>query len=238
MRISNICNLTFQSIPMKLNQQGNKIFCSYNCKTKDNSTYQIELNELTEDNFSIEATRKDFDASISSESLTIEPENKILFVALMVTNKKDRGKGLGTCLHLSNIIELMENKYDVIKLKSLGEALPFHRKFGFEVAAPEFGGEIIQYLFKISKNREKPFSELRERANTTLFGLQGRKDKLQQANKIMNEYIDLVSKEIPKKEQEAYFPYSLKMELSKIDVYKNKDFYNKLFRKYDIDYQI
>ena len=65
-----------------------------------------------------------------------------------------------------------------------------------------------------------------------------KKAKIQEGNRILYEYLQEISRSGLNKMDEFEVPMGITMELTKKKILENKDFYNELFKKFNIDYQI
>lgn len=189
--------------------------------------------------------------NIAESLFRISDKEKSIFTAYMdVIGNKNKGKGLGVIMHLNNIMELLENNLSSIKLYSMGHAVLFHGKCKFE---PRLNGmeELINTMYTISRKDCSKFPELLpistkagklfdELYEISRIGIFVSEENTQKGNKIAKEYIDFISKQkLTKEEQEEYgFSSGFHMELPKYKIIENKDFFNNLFKKYDIDYEL
>ena len=149
-------------------------------------------------------------------------------------------KGIGSVMRLGDIIMTLENKIPKIQLFSIGQAVYFHSKFKFEPAITDFmeiksyiGGDIANKLY------DKRFSKFTAKALKWLDSDNIPKiEKIKQGNKLVYEYIAAVNKYKLNRDEDFILSPGFDMELKREDVIKNKDFFNKLFKKSGIDYQI
>ncbi len=166
-----------------------------------------------------------------------------------VWSKNQRGKGLGVVLHLNNIMELLENDLDKIELYSMGKAVLFHGKCKFE---PVFTNkdDIENALYVISLKDYEKFPQIKESVEKATEYLNEivytggfyclSPKNLKKASDIVTEYIEKVNtKKLSQEEREEYgFPSGFDMVLTREKILENKDFFNTLFKKYKVDYQI
>lgn len=144
---------------------------------------------------------------------------------------------------------MMENDLDKIELYSLGQAVLFHEKCKFEPQLKNIY-DIIDSLDFISKKDCKKIPQIKDvekeageyfdeiQFTNGIYCLNPR--KLEYANSLVSRYIEAVnSKKLTPEEKEEYgFPQGFDMVLTKEKVLENKDFFNGLFKKFDIDYEI
>lgn len=167
---------------------------------------------------------------------------------MSVTEDKCKGQGLGVIMHLNNIINLMENNLERIELFSLPEAVLFHGKCKFSPDLSDYE-VILDTMFCISQKDCKKFPELKPvvkaageyfdsvfEMRTSLYT----EEKIKQANDIVQQYLDIMStKKLTKEEKQLYgFKEAFDMVLTKEKILENKDFFNALFKKFNIDYKI
>ena len=152
-----------------------------------------------------------------------------------------KGKGLGELLRLTTIIEMIENKVEQIRLYSKNTAIYFHTKYKFEPNIKSFSHR-NEALKNISNNKIlKPFaqkaSEILEKIEKTdMFDYDKQCEHSRQANSLIKQYIQEVLQS--KKQKELPFDIGFDMKLTKESILKNLDFFNNLFKKHGIDYQI
>jgi hypothetical protein len=156
----------------------------------------------------------------------------------METDPTSRGGGLGTCMHLTNIIEMMENDVSKIELTAAPSAIPFHIKCGFKPDM-KYGKNYANQNIRAIANDDTPeLAQYAQEAQNLLKSYLSPELKNKLANKLMVKYTKSAIKIMDTEEQKCLFPKCVDMVLTKKDVIKNKKFYNKLFDKYQIDYQI
>lgn len=188
--------------------------------------------------------------NIAKNQFVINRDKKELYATNMdVWKQKDRNKGLGGILHLNNIIEMMENKLKTIRVFSLAPAVFFHGKYQFEPQLTNYD-DIIEAMYTISTKdcsdipKLKPIVDRASEHFDNIFyssGFNPKFDKnIKNANEIIRDYIKTVNKEKLTPEQKEYYNFNqgFTMILSKENVIQNKDFFNNLFKKHSIDYEI
>lgn len=154
-------------------------------------------------------------------------------------------RGLGTVLHLTKIIEMMENDFSTIKIQSMNTAVLFHAKFGFRPDIKDFK-EAQNALIAVSRTgflSEDLIDVASQAYEQTPFA--DEKEYIERANKIFDKFLKICSASKEIDPDDIYFPddpfdqnFMYNMKLTRQDVINNKDFYNNLFKKYKIDYQI
>ncbi len=174
----------------------------------------------------------------ATQEMMIWPEIDYMFVDNMETYQGNRGKGLGTCMHLTNIIEMMENNVKRIELTAASSAIPFHIKCGFKPAMEWGNNFTTENIRTIAYDKNPELEKYSKQAQELLKTRLSPELKTKLANKILLGYTKKAVKIISTEKQKYIFPHSVTMTLTREDVIKNKNFYNKLFEKYQIDYQI
>lgn len=150
---------------------------------------------------------------------------------------------LGELLRLSSIIEIMENKnVKFFEIFSKNSAIYFHSKYKFKPDIVSFS-QRDEALATIAADSHKDFSEVSEKAKYLIDKVNKSKtaseqrDLCKETNTVIDEYITraLNSNEGYK---EHTFDKGFNMSLSKEDIIENRDFYNPLFKRHGIDYEI
>lgn len=199
-------------------------------------------NDITKDSYQFYLNNNDQSWAYS----TFRTNKDSLFCSYMYNKQSiERGKGLGTILHLVNIIEMLENKLKSITLISLADAILFHGKFGFKgdlktikqaqysissIVPTAFINEhfcdISSKAVKLSINNEKP-------------------DYIKKANEILDEFLEICKTQDKETLERIHFredpndpDLMYPMKLTKKQIIDNKDHYNALFKKFNIDYHI
>lgn len=188
--------------------------------------------------------------NIAKNQFIIDNKAKELYATNMdVWNKEDRNKGFGGILHLNNIMEMIENKLKTIKVFSLAPAIFFHGKYHFEPQLTNYD-DIVEAMFTISTKdctdipKLQPIVDRASKHFDNVFysnGFDPMYDKnIENANKIVKDYVNTINKERLTPEQKQYYAFNqgFIMMLSKENIINNKDFFNNLFKKHSIDYEI
>ena len=150
-------------------------------------------------------------------------------------------KGIGSTMHLSQIIMMLENNIPKIQLYSMPQAVYFHSKFKFEPAITNLE-EIKRLLIKnilqprVGEQRFNKFvSEVTNCMNASSLTPQ---EKLKQGNQILYKYIEAVNTYKLNTDKNYRLSAGFDMTLPKEKVIKYKEFFNNMFEKYGIDYKI
>lgn len=213
----------------------------FNCKTHDKAgtIYDVSVKECNYmPGFEVRFDNGESAEPIADEEIMIRPEFSYMYVDNMFTDEDKRGDGLGTCMHLVNIITMMENNIDKIELRASSSAIAFHTKLGFKPIGFMDNNMMFDNIRAIAKETAPELSKHSEDAKALLKTLMQPELKRKLALKLIENYMRDAIKVKTKKEQKYLLPSCVEMCLTQKDVLANKEKYNKLFKKYNIDYQI
>lgn len=211
------------------------------CRTKDNDRtfYNVSVKEnKTVGCYEVQFINNKTSELEAEQEMMIWPEIDYMFIDNMETYENCRGNGLGTCMHLANIIEMMENNIDKIELTAAPTAIPFHIKCGFKPDIKFDNQFSLENFRKIANDNTPELSKYSEDAKQLLKTRFEPSLKNKLGSKILLNYTKAAIKIMNTEEQKYIFPFGVDMTLTRKYVLKNKDFYNQLFNKYQIDYQI
>lgn len=212
---------------------------SCRAKDKDRTFYNVSVEKSEySDGYIIKFNNDECIDPLAEEDMRIYPEFNYLVVDNMETETEARGNGLGTCMHLTNIIHLMENNVSRIELLAAPSAIPFHIKCGFKPQITLDNEYSLKNIRTIANDTTPELAEYAQDAKELLKTRLSPALKNKLANKILLGYTKKAIKIMDTEDQKALFPHSIDMYLTKKDVIRNKNFYNKLFNKYNVDYQI
>lgn len=228
----------FQSIYIKSNK-GVKIFDEFNCRAndKEKSSHTVTIEERerhNHNNYNINLKNAEMELS-ATQHVALYPEIDYMFIDTMASYYQN--SGLGTCMHLINIIEMLENNINKIEFYATPQAIPFHTRLGFQPTNKWDEGLSVN-IEKINNNTYPELSEYSEKAKQLLASRFSYPVKTILGNKLMNNYTIEAIKVLPREELEYLFSMATHMKLKSEDVIKNKSFYNELLGKYNIDYRI
>lgn len=182
---------------------------------------------------------------LGSDLFGIYPEDKKIFDFNMEIKPQYRQKNLffGELLKIKGIIEMLENKFKTIELTSKETAVYFHSKFLFEPNIKSFTQR--DYALKtIANNRQSGFEEFSNRAELIQESIRNREDNETKRNlckittDLVQEYINKVLSSGKDNYKNHLFEFPIDMVLTKEKVEQNSTFFNNLFKKHGIDYNI
>ncbi len=163
------------------------------------------------------------------------------FYLSSINNFSEGMKGVGSALHLTQIISMLENNIQETKLYSLGRAINFHAKFGYKSDIKSVS-EIDTFLMEeiaMKHYNDEIFSPVISKLQKWhAHSLAPREKRIVEGNEIIDEFIITINDNKLKYDDDYNIVSSIKMSLKREDVINNKEYYNSLFNKYGIDYQI
>ncbi len=235
MKIENLHpNINFQKLKTIKNDDLN-LFDDFSCRDKNYQVYTVNINKIDNDKLNITINDEDiFDQSSKEE---IQIYNNRLIVNNMATKNSFQEKGLGTILHLANIIEMLENNLGSVNLFATATALPFHAKFGFYPDEMWEEG-LYNNIVKLAKQKNPLYNNYSKRAAVLLARDIPLTEKAAIGNKIMYDYLQTILSQKNKLELLDEFEYGSDMVLDKNMIIANKNYYNNLLKKHCIDYEI
>jgi hypothetical protein len=148
-------------------------------------------------------------------------------------------KGYGSIMHLCNIMELIENNYDEIIFSSFRKAIYFHSKLKFEPKIKKLE-DIKKHLQKdiLDKDLPEDMQPFKEKALKIIQNENSPQENLiRSGNSLINDFIQTVIKKGLDRDKYGIFE-GFTMHLTKEKILNNKEFYNKLFNTFHIDYLI
>lgn len=171
---------------------------------------------------------------LAKEFFDIDKKSKTFNGRKIHTLENYRGKHLAEILRLSSIITMLENGLKKIQISSFLETMPFHAKYKFKPKVTN-SYEAICIIRHIANSKNK---ELAKEASTILKNQNNLSTG--EVCKLAENLIKRFSKNItPKKVTRNRIHVNIiDMTLTKEDVIKNKDFFNSLFKKHNIEYKI
>ena len=155
---------------------------------------------------------------------------------------RNKGLGIGEMLRLTSIIAILENKIKEFFIYSKNTAIYFHSKYKFQPAIDTFSHRdfILENIIKNCKNKYENIKEdaqiLLERAREEKKP-ESQRELCKETNELLKKYFNKIKEN--KDEQKSHpFDIGFRMVLTEDEIIKNKDFFNNLFKKYNVNYKI
>lgn len=148
-------------------------------------------------------------------------------------DKHVRNKGIGEVLKLASLIEMKKNNLDKMTLYSLPEAIKFHAKFGF---VPDINSTAPIPLILSEIKETNLFKDLSAQASGLLDSISAEfinYNNLEKVNNFLTQYINRCISE-----NKPVFNKKICMVLTKDRINSNADFYNNLFEKHGINFNV
>ena len=156
---------------------------------------------------------------------------------------KQKGFNFGEILRLSSIIEIMENKVKNFEIISKDTAIYFHAKYKF---TPNLAfSDRDKFLKTLSGDKSNGYEKFSQKAQDMADKLKIAKENADipqqrkicaETNEVLGEYLDKVIAE--KSQKQHPINYTMPMTLTDENILKNKEFFNQLFKKHGIDYNV
>ena len=156
---------------------------------------------------------------------------------------KQKGFNFGEILRLSSIIEIMENKVKNFEIISKDTAIYFHAKYKF---TPNLAfSDRDKFLKTLSGDKSNGYEKFSQKAQDLADKLKIAKENAgipqqrkicAETNEVLGEYLDKVIAEKSQKQHPINF--TMPMTLTDENILKNKEFFNQLFKKHGIDYNV
>lgn len=183
---------------------------------------------------------------LGHEIYSIEDYNKSMF-GYFITIKQDyrnspsKNFRFGEILRLSSIISMIENQLKNFGIHSKDSAIYFHSKYKFIPNITEFYQRDMT-LKTIANDKNKNFEDFSKQAAEYLKILfqklsgEEKRNMCKKTSLLAKEYIE----QVLKNGEEKYHPFDIgiDMVLPYDTLLKNKEFFNSLFQKHGIDYNI
>ena len=150
-----------------------------------------------------------------------------------------QGKGLGELLRLASIMMFKENNLNTMTLTSMNSALPFHIKYKLkpDMEAHTDTSEDILKMILINKVTSKDFKNKASGLLDNVWLMH----TARAGDKYLEDLSDFITQYViqnRKRWDDANFRLNVPLLLDSKTIKHNADFYNKLFKKHDIDYKI
>lgn len=195
-------------------------------------------------NETVTALKNRFGKTLGSESFYFEENNPNITGTLISVEPEYRQKNyrFGEILRLSSIIMMLKNNIQNLEIYSKKTAVFFHAKYKFEPAITQFS-ERNSVLKDIITNCKNDYENIKSEAQQLLEkALENKEPNVQRelcikTNQLLNKYLTQILKT---KDEYKKHPLDsgLSMKLTRKNIIENKDFFNQLFKKHGIDYEI
>ncbi|MBQ8168051.1 hypothetical protein IJZ97_01380 [bacterium] len=218
--------------------------------SRKTSSFEVEhpsLNTLNVSSHKLKKTHNDeFVSSVvnsanrilATEKILINKSKHELYGCSIKTNERYRYNSLGEILRLSGIITMFENKANKMRICSIGDAAVFHAKYKFEpdISTP-LDAEFM--LYRIADSKSKKYSQkAHEILNEYDFDKCDDEQLQNSANSLVKELLDDIVYNKYDYDRKDLKHWSLDMVLTKENVLNNKEFFNNLYKKHGIEYEI
>ncbi len=160
---------------------------------------------------------------------------------------QDSGFRIGEILKLTSIMMMVKNNLEKIKLYSPNPFVFFHAKYKFEPELSAFN-ETKNALNAVINSKEANMQPIKQRAREFLKvfstkeqekGTPEYKNLLQEISKNINDFmLQMLKNDRKITPRRQPFTEGFSLVLTKEKVAQNKEFFNELYRKHDIDFQI
>ena len=158
---------------------------------------------------------------------------------------RKKGYGLGEILRLSSIIMMLENCVKNFEIYSKNSAIFFHALYKFEPNISQFKerDEVLESVITNCKNNGSKYDQIREEAEALLEEAHEDKTPERQrelcvhTNALLSRYINKI---LETKNEYLSHPFKtgIFMKLTDKSIKENKEFFNDLLEKHQIDYRI
>lgn len=168
----------------------------------------------------------------------INKQDKMIENGYIETRYHNRRQGIGEIMRLASLIELKENNIKAIDIYALPSAIPFHLKYKFKPNITD-KKEALKTLSEIENNEvaqdwhKKTAKKLTKELENTHCSILNTK-----LAERVNQFIESYVKQHLYGWREAKFQNDIPMILTSDKIKQCAGFYNKLFKKHGIDYQI
>ncbi len=178
-----------------------------------------------------------YNSDISLYEINFDREKKEAEGLSLVANPKK--KGIGEVLNLASLIIFNENKFNLFKVFSLRDSIPFYAKFGFNIRSKN-PDEVLHNLKFVTKEKDGKYFDS---ANSAKFFFskmkdpQNRGDNFELANNVVGDYLRSKIRNGEKIDSDDLYNHA-HMEFSALDTVKNREYLNEMLEKHEINYQV
>ena len=207
--------------------------CSFEVEHENLGPLKIQSEKIRKGRYAIRINTKSY-PGIANESFCMT--NNDIYGVSVKTSEPHRGQHLGEISSLATIITMLRNGLKEINLFSLDSAILFHSKYKFEPNITEARPAVV-ILKQIQCSKIEDFKTKAQKILVDFKENKNEEELCRATNKLMSEYI--AKTQTTAKSNPNFYRYmSVDMQLTKENILKNKDFFNALFAKHDIDYKI
>lgn len=210
-----------------------KKLCSFGVEHKELGHLDVVAQKVKKGRYSI-SINSPSNTRLSKETFCMT-DNDIFGVSIK-TGEPYRRKKLGEITRLASIITMLKNGLKEINILSIDDAALFHTKYKFEPHITERENAILM-LKNISCSNIQKFSDRVKEILTQLKKTDNVEELLQSTNEVISEFIEHHTK-TSQAYKYHFSHWGLPMRLTQENVIQNKDFFNTLFVRHDIDYKI
>lgn len=152
------------------------------------------------------------------------------------TNENYRRQHLGELSRLASVITMLKNGLKEINILSIDDAVLYHSKYKFEPNI-ESQQSAILILKHITSSNSEVFAAKAKKIIADFRKTDDTETLYKATNKLVSEYIEEMKTQ-QSKTSKPFTYWGLDMRLTRENVIKNRDFFNSLLEKHDIDYKI
>ncbi|MBE7709817.1 MAG: hypothetical protein E7Z93_05140 [Cyanobacteria bacterium SIG32] len=174
---------------------------------------------------------------LAKEDFYIYPKENELYGANIRTHANYRHHSLGEISRVASIITMLQNNLDRIKIYSIGDAVMFHHKYKFEPNITDRSDAIrvLKYIMDSKFDEYKDPAQLIFIKSTSVDG--DYSEFLAKTNEFTKQFLDDIITN-KKYDNRTFEHWNLDMVLTREKVLENKDFFNNLLKKHNIEYAI
>lgn len=185
--------------------------------------------------------------TLGRETFFLNPESRNASGSLISVETEYRQKGhkFGEILRLSSIIMMLENCIKNFEIYSRNTAIFFHALYKFEPNITQFKerNEALESVISNCRNNGPRYDQIREEAEELLEeahedkSLEKQRELCVDTNALLSRYINKV---LETKGEYLSHPFKtgIFMKLTDKSIKENKEFFNDLLEKHQIDYRI
>ena len=215
--------------------------CSLKLEKPELGKIRAEVSHLKDYNYAINLFTSN-GTRIGKEFFGLYPDENRIFGFNIETLKSFRGKfRLGELLRLISIMEMIENKINLFQIFSKDTAVYFHFRYGFKPDIRQFAHRDNNLETISNDSRFPDFAQTAKILIKKIHEHSGGEEmrKICKLTSVLTEeYMKRVKQLNPQEQKLHPFTFGFDMKLTKEDVLKEKDLFNRLFKNHGIDYTI